>query len=792
MVVCAKVIVIILIFGKFVQNCAMNRFTLYTLFTILIFFTACSTTKYVPEGSYLLNKVTIKTDKKTFKESELVLFLRQTPNTKMFDLISFNLGIYNLSGKNDDAWINRFIKRIGNPPVIYDSILTIRSQTELQRLYKNKGYENAIVESSVKLKNKKANVTYHIKANEPYLINDIEYQFNDSIIKKLIVQDSVNSLIKRGNLFDVDMLENERIRITGLLRNNGYYYFNKEYIRFLADSTENENKVDLVLRIRRMERTGERNTVVRSAHQTYSIHSITYVLVDNVLNVNEYNNQENPRDTLYINNKRVIYNNLFINPVILDDNTFITIGDKYTEGDVEETYRRINGLHITQFLRLDFAETPTENDSIKMLDCTILLTPSKNQSFTIEAEGTNSEGDFGIAGKFGYTHRNILKGGEKFGLQLRASNEAIGSIRNILSYSAWEVGGETSLEFPRFMFPFVNKNFQRNNKATTEFNLNYSYQTRPDFDRTIAGIGLKYKWDSYLKRNAYHTLDFLDLSYVYLPPYSISDEFRDNYLNSGSLLKYSYEDHLILRTAYTISYSSRALQLNRNGYSVKGGVELAGNSLYAISSLLQTPQQDGSYMIGKIKFSQYFKLDGEYSYTQFLDASNRIVYHTAMGIGVPYGNSSILPFEKRYYGGGSNSLRAWQVRTLGPGSYNNSGVIDYMSQSGDMRVDFNIEYRTKLVWVMELGAFIDAGNVWTLLPYGDQVGGNFDIRNAYKEIALGYGLGLRFDFSFFLLRLDWGIKAYDPSKIGSDAWRFNNSWDVMKDTALHFAVGYPF
>lgn len=770
----------------------MSRVIRYISLLIIVLLSACSATKYVPENKYLLDNVRIKSDIKNFKSTELKTFLRQTPNSKMFDLISFNLGIYNLSGNNTDVWINRFLKRIGNPPIIFDSTLTERSEVELQRFFKNKGFENAQVESSVVFNKRKAKVTYNIISNNPYVINTIEYRIQDPIIKDLIEKDSSSSLIRKGNLFDVDVLDNERVRITRLLRNNGYYYFNKEYVRFLADSSLNTNSVDVIIRIRKMERTGKRNTVLRSNHEVFSINSVTYILVNDVLDINGYTNQKTKKDTLFYKDKRIIYNNLFINPSILDDNTFITIGDNYSEYDTEKTYRRINNLHVSQFLRIDFSETPLLSDSIRKLDCTILLTPSNNQSFAIEAEGTNSAGDFGIAGKFGYTHRNAFTGGEKFGLQLRASNEAIGSIRNILSYSAWEIGGETTLQFPRLMFPFVDRDFQRNSNANTEFNLNYSYQTRPDFARTIAGIGLKYRWDSYRQSNMFHTLDFLDLSYVYLPPYSISDEFRNKYLNSSTLLKYSYEDHLILRTGYSFSYTSKLLQQRRNGFSAKAGIETAGNSFYGIASLLKTPKQENSYVIGNIKFSQYIKLDGEYSYTQFLDPSNRIVYHIAMGIGIPYGNSSILPFEKRYYGGGANSVRGWQVRTLGPGSYNNNGITDYMSQSGDMRADFNIEYRTKLVWLLELGAFIDAGNVWTLLPYGEQVGGNFDINNIYKEIALGYGIGIRFDFSYFLLRLDWGIKAYDPSKIGSDAWRFSSNWNIMKDTALHFAVGYPF
>ncbi|HOH74290.1 MAG TPA: hypothetical protein PKW38_00755, partial [Paludibacteraceae bacterium] len=217
----------------------MSRVIRYISLLIIVLLSACSATKYVPENKYLLDNVRIKSDIKNFKSTELKTFLRQTPNSKMFDLISFNLGIYNLSGNNTDVWINRFLKRIGNPPIIFDSTLTERSEVELQRFFKNKGFENAQVESSVVFNKRKAKVTYNIISNNPYVINTIEYRIQDPIIKDLIEKDSSSSLIRKGNLFDVDVLDNERVRITRLLRNNGYYYFNKEYVRFLADSSLN-------------------------------------------------------------------------------------------------------------------------------------------------------------------------------------------------------------------------------------------------------------------------------------------------------------------------------------------------------------------------------------------------------------------------------------------------------------------------------------------------------------------------------------------------------------------------
>ncbi len=759
-------------------------------FLVITLLTACNSTKYVPNNKYLLDQVHIKSDLKNGKEVDLIGYLRQTPNTKMFEAINFNLGLYNLSGKDTTLWINRFLKNIGNPPVIYDSTLVTLSEKEFKKYMTNKGYENAEIKSSVTFKKKKARVQYEIISNEPYKIENISYKIDNDTIRGLLFADTTNAIIKKNNLFDIDQLERERIRIAENLRNHGYFLFNKEYVTYLADSSKLNHQIDLTIYIRKMQKTGPKNTVLRVSHERYKIQSVKYLLVNDVLDISNGNVAK--MDTITYKDKLFIYNNLFVNPSILDSKTYISANNYYSEKDAEKTYSNINAMHVAKFLRIDFVEVKNENDSIKKLECIILISPNKNQSFSLELEGTNSDGDFGVAGKFGYTHRNVFKGAENFTSKLKASNEAIGSIGNILTYSSWEISGETGLQFPRFIFPFLNMETLREINATTEFNVNYSYQIRPDYSRTIAGFGIKYRWKPNFNKNVRHSVDLLDFSYVYLPPGSISSEFKEKYLNSSSLLQYSYEDHLILKTGYYFSYSNQTVQRKESGYSLRAGIETAGNSLYGICSLLETPKQDGAYMLGKIKFSQYVKIDGEYSFNYFIDESNRIVYHVAIGIGAPYGNSDILPFEKRYYGGGANSVRGWSVRTLGPGSYNNNGVVDYMSQSGDMKLDLNIEYRAKLFWVMELGVFADGGNVWTLLPYGDQKGGNFQFDTAYKQIALGYGMGLRFDFSYFILRLDWGIKAYDPSKTGSNAWRFNNTWNINDDTALHFAVGYPF
>lgn len=230
----------------------------------------------------------------------------------------------------------------------------------------------------------------------------------------------------------------------------------------------------------------------------------------------------------------------------------------------------------------------------------------------------------------------------------------------------------------------------------------------------------------------------------------------------------------------------------RNNYSVRAAVETGGNILYGICAAANAPKnENGSYLIGKIPFSEYAKVDFDFCFRNVIDRKNTVAYHIALGVAVPYGNSNTLPFEKRYYGGGANSVRGWSARSLGPGNYAATEKIDYMKQSGDINLNINIEYRTLLFWKLEFAAFLDAGNIWTLNDE-NSAEGQFKFNRFYKQIAFGYGIGLRLNFDFFVVRLDWGLKAFDPAQEPGKQWRFVPGWNITKDTALHFAVGYPF
>ncbi len=774
---------------EIVFNMPTKKVLTYTCLILTIFLSACSTTKYVPEGQYLLNKVSIKTDKKDLKGVNMLTYLRQRPNTKLFDFIPFNVALYSLSGRDTTQWINRFLQKIGDAPVIYDPALTSTSEKELKKHLANKGYENAFVSSNATFKKKKVSVEYIIKANEPYRIRNFKYRINNPEIKELIYKDSVNRTIHSGELFDTDALEAERGRLSEYLKNNGYYYFDKEYIGFIADSSLNTHQVDLLMVVRPLRKVVGKDTYKSEEHKTYRIRNINYYTVNEPTDLLNDSILQSLESIKY--KDRFVYSNIkFIRPSALYNKTYIDPDSLYSAKAVDQTYAKLSALNVFKYLDISFSEVldssvidSTASDSLKdmMMDCDIVVTPDKSQSFSFEVEGINNEGDFGIAGKFGYKHNNIFRGGESLKFQLRGANESIIGTRSI-----WDISTEIGLSFPNFFFPFLKKDFIRNNPANTDVYANFSYQIRRDYSRIIAGTGMRYRWQTPKRVN--HQVDLIDFNYVYLP--FISDSLSKTI--GSSLLKYSYEDHLIMRTGYSISYSNQHLQKNRSAFSVRGAFEIGGNLLYGICAAANASKDStGAFLVGNIPFAQYVKVDGDFTYNLRVDSKNSIAYHIGLGIGVPYLNSSILPFEKRYYGGGGNSVRGWSARTLGPGAYNPGGTIDYMKQSGDINLNLNMEYRTKLVWMLELALFIDAGNIWTLADEG-QAGGQFKWNKFYEQIALGYGIGLRLNFEYFVIRLDWGIKAFDPGRAAGQNWRFDNTWDITKDTALHFAVGYPF
>ena len=382
----------------------------------------------------------------------------------------------------------------------------------------------------------------------------------------------------------------------------------------------------------------------------------------------------------------------------------------------------------------------------------------------------------------------MFKGSELLSIQLRGAFEAITGLEGYDNHDYEEYNVEAKLLFPRFLAPFLSKTFKRRSSATSEVNLSWNMQNRPEFHRKVFSAGWRYRWTNTTRRTTYN-LDLIDLNYVYMPWISktFKEDYLDDYSNRNAILRYNYEDLFIMKIGFGLTYRDATQSLRAN-------VETAGNILKFMAPMTGMERnEDGQYKLFNIAFAQYAKFDFDYSKTFVLDPKNRIVLHSGIGIAYPYGNSDILPFEKRYFSGGANSVRGWSVRELGPGSFKGSdGRIDFINQTGDMKIDLNAELRTHLFWKFDGAAFIDAGNIWTLRAYEEQPGGQFKLDEFYKQIAMSYGLGLRLNFDYFIIRMDMGMKAVNPSYTNSKQHYPITNHDMGRDFTFHFAVGMPF
>ena len=736
-------------------------------------------TKYVPKDQYLLKNVKIKATIPDVNNEELKGYLRQTPNNTILGFWPLKLGFYNASSEDSTKWSNRWLRRIGEPPVIYDSLKTIYGCDELQKVIFNKGYLNANVtfKTTINPKKRHAKVTYSIEEGEPYRLRNYFITIPDSSALEAINQRE-KPLIKPGDLFDIDRLNEEREQVAKMLRNQGYYNFRKELLFFYVDSALNTHEIDAELSIQ--PQYLDNDSALQIIFTKKEIENVTILaLKDNDL---LKNNLE--LDTFYQNNIKVIYNkkNKAFRPKALINKTSIQPNRFYSDFIVDRTYSRLNSLNAAKYVNISF----TENSNNK-LDAQIVITQNKPHTVSAEIEGTYSGGDLGVGAAIGYKNNNIFRGSEILNVSINGGYEAIGSLSEY--QSAWDIGGEASLTFPTLLMPMT-KDFRQRSTGTTEIAASVNFQQRPEYQRNIASAGIKYNWRW---RRVNFTFNLLDLSYIYLP--YMTDAFKDKYMKPTSSIRFSYEDHFIMRWGLGINMSNRRnMTFNTSSfYTFRTNVRTAGNLLYGISHLIkQQKNEDGVYEIFNIQYSQFAKADIDFAYNWYLTDKSRLVFHTGLGVGIPYGNASILPFEERYYSGGANSMRGWSARKLGPGNfYNSSGSIDFMKQSGDIKFDLNLEARFRLIWKLEAAVFVDAGNIWTIRDYAEQPTGAFRWNEFYKQIACNYGVGLRLDFDFFVIRVDMGIKLYDPGyPIESERWRTDLTW--RNDFALHFAVGYPF
>ena len=738
----------------------IKRFIYPLLAGILL--ASCSGTKFVSDGERMLNKVEVKKDEgyPDVNISQYKSYVRQRGNQRWFSALKVPLGIYSLAGRDTTKWLNRTLQSMGEAPVLFDTLKAQQSCNDLAALLRNEGYLGGTVEMYLTPKKKKVvNATYVLHPGVAYEVNHVDYNIQDAAIDSVLRKGRIigTGALKAGERFNVSNLDGERKRITEYLVNRGYYRFNKDYITFRADTVAGVPKVDLTLVLHPF--PVSRDSI--GAHPVYTVRNVNYKSGD-------------PED-----------DRIPFRTSVLRNNTFITSGKPYSAKDLQTTYNRFGRLQAIKYTNISFVE----DEDAKELDCNIQLTANKPHSISFQPEGTNTAGDLGAAASLTYQHRNVFRGSELLSLELRGAYENIKGLEGYSNEDFLEYSVEAKLQFPRFIAPFVARPFIKSTQSSSELSLMYDLQNRPEYHRRVLSLAWKYKWN-YTNHHDRYWIDLLDLNYVFMP--WISDTFRHDYLeddtNRNAILRYNYENLFIMKLGVGWAY-------NNGIHAIKVAVETAGNLLDLFANTFSVgKKEDGYTKIFDIAYAQYVKADFDYTKYIRFDYDNQLVLHAGLGIAYPYGNSNILPFEKRYFSGGANSVRGWSVRGLGPGRFaGKDGKIDFINQTGDMKLDLNMEYRARLFWKFTGALFLDAGNIWTLRNYADQPGGQFSFERILKDLAVAYGLGLRLNFDFFILRFDFGMKAVNPAykEQGSTHYPIVHP-RLSRDLTFHFAVGLPF
>ena len=733
----------------------MNKVSYIFLLLAAVLLGGCSATEDLPENTYMLRKVKVVTDGKyrDINPSQMKTYVRQKTNTRWFSSIKIPLGVYALAGK-DSSWVNRTLRQMGEAPVAYDTLLAEQTCKDLQLALQNKGYMDAEVELYADVKGRKLDAIYVLHPGKPYYMKGLTRDIKDSVIAGLLKD--YKSVLKDGMQFSTDALNTERSQLTQFLQDRGYFRFHKEFINYRARKNEEKHEVDLAMILHLYRSNEEANDTL---HTRYWINDIVY----------ETGNDDQ---------------RLHLRPRVLEENTFLSVGAPYSARDLQDTYNHFGRLGAVKFTNISFEQKDT------LIDTKILVQTNKPSTLSFQPEGTNTAGDFGAAVSVTYQNRNLFRGSETLSLKLRGAYEAIKGLEGYKNQDFIEFSVDAGLSFPRFIMPFVSWDAKRRIIATSELSVSFDTQTRPEFIRQVLSAGWDYRWRPQGHHDTYR-IDVIGLNYVFMP--WISETFKKEYLdettNYNVILRYNYEDLFIMKTGFGYTYNNGRLALKAN-------VETAGNLLNLGSALFGSEKNSmGQYEVFNIAYAQYVKAD--FDFTRNLlgrRLRDQLVFHFGLGVAYPYGNSQVLPFEKRYFSGGANSVRGWSVRSLGPGRYKDKdGKINFITQTGDLKLDLNLEYRTHLFWKFDGALFVDAGNIWTLRDYPEQPGGQFTLAGVVKDLAASYGLGLRLNFDYFILRFDLSMKAINPAYQTEEEAHYPLIHPhLSRDLAFHFAVGLPF
>ncbi|MDP5075898.1 MAG: BamA/TamA family outer membrane protein, partial [Flavobacteriales bacterium] len=680
---------------------------------------------------------------------------------------------------------------VGESPVLLDTALVNKGARQMEIYLRKNGYFNAEVRGEWQLntekslfwkEGKKSNVTYHVELKDLYTIKNVEWSTEDANILKQIPKLKEKCLVKSGERFRVDNLDAERGRITLKLSNEGFYEFIPDYIIYQLDTVTSPKEVNVKLTVLNQKALdGYGNFTGKTLpHRKFYIGNISFNTSFDPLNPNE-----TPTDTVEFKGLDIYSVGLScVKPVILDRRVEVKETQLYQQRYLDETYKRFTQLGVFKTVNIQLTPRNDAKTGQALLDVKVLLAPNKKQALSFDPRMTNRAGNMGIYGNFIYKHRNVFRGAESFEFKTVVGAEAsqlLGGasaststgdqiVQRAFQLNTFEIGPELNLILPR-LFPRDLAKTSRSNDPKTTLHAGLNYQRRPDYTRTLSQVS--FGW-TFIENP--ETVSSFDIQWAELSLIKIDRSFAfDQWLGSlnDSYLANSYQDHLILasRLGYTVNTQKDGNQ-PRSFYYRGNILEGAGNLLRAIYQRLPNVSTDslGSYEINNIRFAQYVKSDHDVRYYTQSDDRNKFAFRAFVGVGIPLKNLSSLPFEKSYFSGGANGLRAWQARTLGPGTFRDTTVVRSFNNIGDIKLEFNAEYRFKITHMFQAAFFLDAGNIWLANVDNSRPGAEFNKSRFLKEFAVGTGAGLRLDFDFFIVRMDVGIPLRDPLKIDGEKW----------------------
>ena len=715
------------------------------------FFCSCSTTRVLQDGEYRLadNEIVVTNDRH-FDTKSIEPYLKQQPNS--YFIFGWNpfLNVYNWTNGKGKGW-DRFVRKIGVAPVVYDPDMVESSEENIIRHLEYLGYYGSHISTDINVRKRRAYVRYNITLGMQYPIKEINYSVPHGIFADEFYADTANMLVRTGMPLSENILEQESERSSAYLRNRGFYGFNKNYYFFEADTLTTPDSAVLDMRI---------NTYTR----------------------NEAEEDGGTFHKFRIGEVRINYPaTLKFNDSVLKKLNTIRPGEQYSVDMVNNTYSRLSALRVFSSVNVEM----TEADS-NTVDCTINLAQSKLQGFKLNIEASsNSSGLFGVSPQLSYYHKNIFRGGEWLNLSFMGNfqfkfNDDIRSN---------EFGVSAGLSFPKFLllpyslFPGA--------VPRTDFNLSYNYQNRPEYTRNI--IATSYGYTGNVGGKFFYQIYPVQLNIVRL--FDLDQSFY-NTLARDPFMRNAYQDHFDIGSGVTLYYTTNTDVVPKTPFHyIRFQGDIAGNLLSAFKPLMKR-DENGAGIIWKTPFSQYVRGEITLGKTWRFGRNDghAIATRFIAGAGYAYGNSTALPFEKHFYAGGASSLRGWQARAVGPGLAPMDTTFIIANQTGDMKLEANIEYRFRMFWKLEGALFVDAGNVWTLRDSGTE--SSFEsklmMRTFAQSIAANWGVGLRLDLNFLLLRVDMGMRLHDPARAAGSRWLLPGQWLKRDGFAVHFGVGYPF